>query len=1219
MAPVPARAGRGCCCCTAHPGVVSSAITLIVVSCVAIVAFIVGILHNTSSVVTSLWPPEIYRSIEVPTLCLLDLTSCVVAVITAASIVHLSTDRLAACKPPPFFRFFLMLVVAASLQLMTLLLGAIESCVTSPGRVRWWYVVSYFDSFSCRTSGVVLIIPRGIHLLALMVCGLFVACARRSRAVSPGATTEDGISLSSAVSSASASADLDGLSFGGDGENASSSASTSTTTTTTKGVATASGTSSGAGIKGVKAAASTARTARRSWRAASFCRSKRHYWLAAALGAAVAAATISTVVEVRLRQECSCQNTDWGAVYEEERYCKRPEADVQPFVVNPGKTEDDYQQFESCAAFAVYLRGGLCPGGSGDTGSTWYARPPSFMMRTFGLEDDFMMFAARGGGEVEVMALSADASTGMSAAAASAESGGGTASADSSGASSGGPSFSTTNVQVEGVDEADIVKTDGHYLYTLTPARRYSSDAMLSIVRTWPAEDARIESTIRLSSDGPYGVEPRQMMLHGDRLLVVGTAWHNDGAAATAAAASGSSRWPSFIPRWGRGYTSTVRLLVFNVTDRSAPLLERVEELEGYLVAARKVDGRVYVVTQAMPVFPWTDGEAALVTADDLLPRRRTLLTRTAATPGAPFGAIGGGCQAIGYVPSVKATSLVVVASLDLADGSAPLRTSVATGRGANVYASRRSLYVASNKWSSGVGSQTMVLRFALNDGDVQFAGSASAAGFILNEWAMDEHTASPTQAALSGGGGGVTFRLVTTTDATWDASGNRASTGVNHLFTFAVHSATSAVLVGASPGMTPLGELEDLAPGERVYAVRFMGERLYIVTFRQVDPLFVIDVSAPAAPVLLGELKVPGYSDYLHPINSSHLIGIGKDASDSGVVRGMKLALFDASTPTAPAESYSLIIGDRGTHSEALDDHKAFTYDTARRLLTLPVTVHLGAACSASWPESAWQGAAVWHVGETEFGLQGLVPHYEPSLVSGPAAENTRDTCTNECYYSNDGVCHDGGPGAEHAWCAGGTDCTDCGPPLVSTGLPTCTRWESSSCTAGASTRVKRALYIGTDVLYTVSPLKVRADSIAAMANLTAAARALTNSTDIARDAVTSAAAAAWEAALNGSRIVEVPLPHTMCGGGDAPLDGNWPVLALEATITPEAGAEPPSQPPAPNAPPQEWMNNPPPPPCACECYSMCALGQESQATAAAALMGIPSSTPPPAPPPPP
>lgn len=305
---------------------------------------------------------------------------------------------------------------------------------------------------------------------------------------------------------------------------------------------------------------------------------------------------------------------------------------------------------------------------------------------------------------------------------------------------------------------------------------------------------------------------------------------------------------------------------------------------------------------------------------------------------------------------------------------------------------------------------------------------------------------------------------------------------------------------------------------GERVYAVRFMGERLYVVTFRQVDPLFVIDLSAPGAPVLLGELKVPGYSDYLHPVNSTHLIGVGKDASLDGRVRGLKLALFDATDPTAPTEAYHLIVGERSTESEALEDHKAFSYDAERRLLSMPLRLSValtpayesdqGTCSRDSWAENVWQGLVVWHVGEGGFELRGLVAHYDAATVRH---RSNFETSYPSSYGDIDS------------------------PPVMPmrdrrlSDEEACDYWSLPTCSQDSSHSILRALYLGDQDLVTVSHTKVRIDSLGAMASLSAAAT-LSNSS-----ALDPSGAAAWEHVLNGSLLGEVMLPHYPCGAPEA------------------------------------------------------------------------------------
>jgi uncharacterized secreted protein with C-terminal beta-propeller domain len=169
------------------------------------------------------------------------------------------------------------------------------------------------------------------------------------------------------------------------------------------------------------------------------------------------------------------------------------------------------------------------------------------------------------------------------------------------------------------------------------------------------------------------------------------------------------------------------------------------------------------------------------------------------------------------------------------------------------------------------------------------------------------------------------------------------------------------------------VGSLQGLAPGETIYSARFMGERGYLVTFKQVDPLFVIDLSDPQNPMELGYLKVTGYSDYLHPYDETHLIGIGKETTEEGgsiSFQGIKISLFDVSDVSNPQEISKLEIGDRGSDSPVLWDHKAFLFDRARNLMVMPILV--AEVDQSDYPEGVpswaygapvWQGAYVFEV----------------------------------------------------------------------------------------------------------------------------------------------------------------------------------------------------------------------------------------------------------------
>ena len=206
--------------------------------------------------------------------------------------------------------------------------------------------------------------------------------------------------------------------------------------------------------------------------------------------------------------------------------------------------------------------------------------------------------------------------------------------------------------------------------------------------------------------------------------------------------------------------------------------------------------------------------------------------------------------------------------------------------------------------------------------------------------------------------------------------------------------NATNNVYV-LSPDMKMAGRLEGLARGEKIYSVRFMGARAYLVTFKKVDPLFVIDLSNPTEPRVLGELKTPGFSDYLHPYDETHVIGVGKNAVDAAPeeggnfawYQGLKLAIFDVSDVANPRQMHEVDIGDRGTDSLALNDHKAFLFDREKNLLVLPVLLaELTAEQKASPDHKAndygsytYQGAYVYNVSlEGGFTLKGRVTHVD-------------------------------------------------------------------------------------------------------------------------------------------------------------------------------------------------------------------------------------------------
>ena len=182
-------------------------------------------------------------------------------------------------------------------------------------------------------------------------------------------------------------------------------------------------------------------------------------------------------------------------------------------------------------------------------------------------------------------------------------------------------------------------------------------------------------------------------------------------------------------------------------------------------------------------------------------------------------------------------------------------------------------------------------------------------------------------------------------------------------------------------------GKLEEIEQDERIYSTRFMGNRLYMVTFKRIDPLFVIDLSDPKKPEILGKLKIPGFSDYLHPYDEKHIIGVGKETGDNGwggvSIKGVKLSLFDVSDVNNPKQVDTYEVGTAGTDSEALRDHKAFLFDKKKNLLVIPVREITEQGDYDSrygyYRQKIWQGAYVFNVTpEDGFKLKGKISHLD-------------------------------------------------------------------------------------------------------------------------------------------------------------------------------------------------------------------------------------------------
>ncbi|WP_024985144.1 beta-propeller domain-containing protein [Brevibacillus borstelensis] len=503
-------------------------------------------------------------------------------------------------------------------------------------------------------------------------------------------------------------------------------------------------------------------------------------------------------------------------------------------------------------------------------------------------------------------------------------------------------SYSSTNVQVQGVDEADIVKTDGTYLYQATPEE-------VRIIRAKPATSMELVSRLSFSGDE---FSPQDMYIDEKRLIVIGQS-HPKAV---------RDHIITNEKRFMHGHSNTmVQALIYDISDKHSPRLTRALEADGYYVSSRKIGSSFYLVTNKG--IDWY----ALSNQSQEVPGPRYRDT----AQGDDYKTIG--YSAIRYFPEAIQPGYLIVAGANLDNPKQAASIHTYLGSGENVYASPNNLYVAVTQQeveSAGkakksliaggpvpiMKSETSLYRFSMKNGNLAYTGKGTVPGRMLNQFSLDEHNGY--------------LRIATTTGDMWRTDEN---TSKNNLYVL-------------DSQLQAIGKLEGIAPGERIYSVRFMGDRAYMVTFKQVDPLFVIDVKQPDSPKILGALKIPGYSDYLHPYDENHIIGFGKDAvadKETAFYQGMKLALFDVTDVSKPVEKFQTVIGDRGTDSELLYDHKALLFSKEKQLLAFPVSVHeLTAEQKAekdirAYGSFSFQGAYVYGLNEQDgFVLRGTITH---------------------------------------------------------------------------------------------------------------------------------------------------------------------------------------------------------------------------------------------------
>lgn len=476
--------------------------------------------------------------------------------------------------------------------------------------------------------------------------------------------------------------------------------------------------------------------------------------------------------------------------------------------------------------------------------------------------------------------------------------------------------YSTTNIQIENVDEPDIIKSDGNYLYVISKDNRTRDN--LYILRAYPTTEARLVSKTTLNkSVGEISVG--EIFVNGNRLIIFS-----------------SPKYYCMDYYYGCRGPMKSFAIIYDITDRAMPKLLKEYQYDGAYLDGRMIGNYVYII-MTRPIGMETDFKE--------FP------------------------EMYYFNDGERITTLSQIVAINIENMSEKSKHFLLSST-ENIFVSQNNIYLTDTH-----GDKTEIAKIKIANGTIEPVAIGNVPGYVLNQFSMDEYKGN--------------FRIATTSyPQRWQPETRRVS--VSSIEKLPAIWEVNNVYV-LDENMKLIGKLEGLAPNEKIYSARFMGERLYLVTFKKIDPLFVIDLKDPTTPKVLGKLKIPGYSDYLHPYDENHLIGIGKETVESekgnfAWFQGVKVSLFDVTDVENPKEIAKYEIGDRGTDSEALRDHKAILFNKEKRILVLPILLaeiddkdNNTRASTSTWGDYVWEGAYVLNISvENGISLRGRITHLE-------------------------------------------------------------------------------------------------------------------------------------------------------------------------------------------------------------------------------------------------
>lgn len=472
--------------------------------------------------------------------------------------------------------------------------------------------------------------------------------------------------------------------------------------------------------------------------------------------------------------------------------------------------------------------------------------------------------------------------------------------------------YSTTNIQVENVDEADIVKTDGEYIYYVTGNKVFIVDA----------KELKIISNIEIREDKKM-FNPQEIFINNNKLIVLGNFYEYEEAVvredemtpdiAYEEDFEENKKISAYSDTARITTTNTAKAIVYDISNKQELKIVREVGLDGNYINSRMIGDNIFFISRKTSYY--YDG----IKDEEILPRiQDSILEKNTKTIA---------CTDIAYFRGTDDQSYMLVGGFNI-NNNEEMSVETFFGASQDVYASENNLYLAQTVYDDDWNGNTTIYRFALINSQIVLQAKGEVQGYLNNQFSMDEYEGNLRLATT-----------YTTREGNEEVVGDADGVPVTRVSEIKY----SNRLYVLDKDLKEIGRIDDLAKDEQIYSVRFIGKIGYIVTFEQIDPLFVIDLSDPRNPQIKGELKIPGYSSYLHPYDENHIIGIGYNTKSNGyggiTTDNMKMSMFDVSDVENPKEIFNIDIGTQYVHSEILYNHKSLFYKKSENLIGFPVS----------------------------------------------------------------------------------------------------------------------------------------------------------------------------------------------------------------------------------------------------------------------------------------